>query len=464
MKKELALVILVLVSTSSFAQKSTTLTVIIKGAHEPKAFLQKDQESISANLIDGRYEFEFSLEADSFFDFGCGNSGSEIYFEPGDNLTLSADHDSFDMTLKYSGARSKENTYLHERNLKRKVYAPLLASIRTAPEILFLDSLNLIVNMMQDHFDSFQKHSGAMSSKFKKYERANFNFIRANQKSVFVNNYGNNHRDGTTVSEQFNDYLKDLQYNDASLLPSPRFRDFLRNIRYNETFKLIAAKPYLVSPETDHINAMFIVIDSLFTDASIKNYALYTTMKFELRQLGLAVPKESVDAFYEKCTNKSYIAEIKGNYLIWTSLRKGVDAPSFTVVDNTGKQNSLKDFKGKYVFIDVWATWCGPCIKEMPAMASLASEYKDNADIVFLKISIDANKQVWEKKTAKEQDSTILTLWAENGANSAFAKAYAIKDIPRYILIDKEGKIVDAQALAPSQIKDKLEAIIKNTK
>jgi thiol-disulfide isomerase/thioredoxin len=344
--------------------------------------------------------------------------------------------------------------------MKRKVYAPQLAAIRSYPEQIFIDSLYSIIDNMREDFESFLKRNPGISNKFKKHENTNFNFITANQKSVFVNNYSSNHPDGSRISSSFNNYLKTLKYNDGSLLPSPRFRDFLRNIRYNETFALIGRKPELASPSTDHIKAMFFIIDSLFTDPVIRNYSLYTTLKFELRQLGLAIPPEIIDDFYTKCTNERYKAEIKENYLIWTKLRKGAEAPSFNGIDYTGKKISLSDFKGKYVFIDVWATWCGPCLKEMPAMNSLASEYKGSADIVFIKISIDANKQLWENKIAKEE-SSILSLWAENGANSDFAKAYAIKDIPRYILIDKQGKIVDSQTLAPSQMKDRLDAVVK---
>jgi thiol-disulfide isomerase/thioredoxin len=317
---------------------------------------------------------------------------------------------------------------------------------------------------MKEDFENYQKSNKGLSPKFIKYENTNFAFIRVNQKGVFANNYSNNHKDSSALSPGFSDYLKSLKYNDASLLPSPRFRDFVRNIRFNETFKMLSRKPELADSSNGNIKAMFIIIDSLFTNQTIKNYSLYTTLRFELRQFGLAIPVETINEFYKKCTDNSYVAEIRENYYIWTTLKKGNDAPAFSVMDLSGKQVSLKDFEGKYVYIDVWATWCAPCIKEMPALDSLMYVYRDNNEIKFVKISIDVNKIAWENKVKKETASAAFTLWAENGANSDFAKAYAIKDVPRYIITDKKGKIIDAQALPPSQIKKQIEKILQSEK
>ena len=80
-------------------------------------------------------------------------------------------------------------------------------------------------------------------------------------------------------------------------------------------------------------------------------------------------------------------------------VRDGAKAIDFTYPDIAGKMVSLSDFKGKLVFIDVWATWCDPCKQEIPALKELHEEYADNDSIVFMSVSVDKeeDKEAWSK-------------------------------------------------------------------
>ncbi len=132
------------------------------------------------------------------------------------------------------------------------------------------------------------------------------------------------------------------------------------------------------------------------------------------------------------------------------ALKKGTPSPSFNYPDTNGKNVSLADLKGKYVYVDVWATWCGPCKREIPFLKKLDSEYKDK-DIAIVSLSIDKpeHKDKWLKMVADENLQGIQIM-ADKDWNSDFVRAYNITGIPRFILIDKEGNIVDANAPRPS--------------
>ena len=127
-------------------------------------------------------------------------------------------------------------------------------------------------------------------------------------------------------------------------------------------------------------------------------------------------------------------------------LKAGGQSPVFKYTDINGKEVSLNDLKGKYVYIDVWATWCGPCKAELPHLKELEKKMHGKK-IVFVSISCDKDKAAWEKMV-KEKELGGVQL--HNGGDQEFMKAYLITGIPRFILLDKKGKIVNAKMTRPS--------------
>jgi thiol-disulfide isomerase/thioredoxin len=136
----------------------------------------------------------------------------------------------------------------------------------------------------------------------------------------------------------------------------------------------------------------------------------------------------------------------------------GAPSPEFKDYMNfKGGKKSLDSFKGKYIYIDVWATWCRPCIQQIPFLNSLEKEYH-RKNIAFVSISTDETRRSggsWDaaenkwRKFVKDKQLTGTQLWA--GQDYNFQKAYEINSIPRFILIDPLGNIVTANAPRPSE-------------
>jgi len=149
-------------------------------------------------------------------------------------------------------------------------------------------------------------------------------------------------------------------------------------------------------------------------------------------------------------------AEMLDLYYRFAKLKKGTPSPNFTKYKNyNGGENSLNDFKGNYVFIDIWGAWCGNCYREMPYLKKLEQEYKN---IVFLSIAWKDDEDRW-RKTIKKESLTGIQLFATKDDNSFFEE-YAVKGVPRHILIDPEGNIVDYSTPSPSDVK--LRALFKD--
>jgi thiol-disulfide isomerase/thioredoxin len=152
------------------------------------------------------------------------------------------------------------------------------------------------------------------------------------------------------------------------------------------------------------------------------------------------------------------ISKLTNKFNVLSSLEKGMKSPVFNNYENNnGERTSLSDLKGKYVYIDVWATWCGPCIREIPSLKVIEKKYEDK-NIYFVSLSVDErNRPVYNYKRWKEmiveKDLGGIQLFADNAFNSTFTKAYGIDSIPRFLLIDPDGNIVSGNAPRPSDPK-----------
>jgi len=137
-------------------------------------------------------------------------------------------------------------------------------------------------------------------------------------------------------------------------------------------------------------------------------------------------------------------------------------SPSFDYENHKGGKTKLEDFKGKYVYIDVWATWCGPCRAEIPFLKQTEELYRDK-NIVFVSISIDVDKDhdKWKNFVSEKQLGGIQ-LFADKNWYSDFMISYGINSIPRFILIDPDGNVVKGNASRPSspELKEELDKLL----
>jgi thiol-disulfide isomerase/thioredoxin len=127
----------------------------------------------------------------------------------------------------------------------------------------------------------------------------------------------------------------------------------------------------------------------------------------------------------------------------------GKPSIAFNYENHKGGKTSLKDLKGKYVYIDLWATWCGPCKKEIPFLKEVELKYH-NKNIEFVSISVDKNKEAWKKMV---KDKKLGGIQLHYGNNNDLSEAYEVTGIPRFILLDNKGNIVDPNAPRPSSPK-----------
>lgn len=213
---------------------------------------------------------------------------------------------------------------------------------------------------------------------------------------------------------------------------------------------LLGNEPDLYCSEPDRARYFCFLRDKI-TDATVRTQLADRKMDYEL---AMGDNEDLVRTFeiYSQCSGTS--EEYKANKSVYDSLSKllpGVKATDFEMEDVKGNKVRFLDVigQGKVVYIDFWATWCGPCCAEIPYVEKLVEKYKDNPKIEFVSISLDNNKKKWHDKLAKDNPQWRQFIIPDN-FNSTFAKEYNIRAIPRFMAFDGQGRIITINAERPS--------------
>ncbi len=132
----------------------------------------------------------------------------------------------------------------------------------------------------------------------------------------------------------------------------------------------------------------------------------------------------------------------------------------FTAIDTNGREVRLSDLDDKVLYIDTWASWCPPCMQQLPYLQQLARDFAGERDFLIVTISFDRSQQAWLKALSRQESfPNILPLYVEGGMDSDYGALYAISSIPSYALLGRGRRVMDMSAPKPAE--DSLRGMIK---
>lgn len=388
---------------------------------------------------DGKFSDTLNVESGYYF-LNFNKMKLPVYLNKSEDLQIVFDLKDTAKNMVFIGQNADENNYLFAKSQMIASSYGQNKNLYSLPEKDFLTKIETIENTLKVLANSSKLNPGFLSQ-----ELRNIHYITI----TCLDNYESFHRDYTdnksfSVSDSF-----PSEYDPTNLNNIADFENSLdyRNIIQTHFYKEVMSQPNINDDIYNIVNMN--LVNREVTNPIIKNQLLFDNAKYAITYVN------DIDPFYNEfmasSTNEKDKAEITEKYNILQKTAKGKPSPKFINYENfKGGTTSLDDLKGKYVYIDVWATWCGPCKKEIPFLKKIEKLYHKK-NIAFVSISVNKSEDLekW-KEMIKDQEMAGIQLFADKDWESDFIKDYQIIGIPRFILIDPEGKIVAASAQRPS--------------
>ncbi len=363
-----------------------------------------------------------------------GEKSRDIYLQSGDDMTIAFDANDFDNTFAVKGGNEKAIDYLGKIqlvNLPDESYALPWTQFKKAIDGKMASMKRLL-----------KVRRFAADDKFQKMEEGRITYFYANAFLMYPVSHLYLTQDTTmTLGNDYYDTLREYVKEDADLADIDEYRNYMIETSHvlDEAGKDIRQYYPKVLAEMNYIGEHF---DNEKVRESLIHHLAFTYVEGN----GTDNIADLRNIYYTYVTSPYLNAIFKQACAKWDKAAVGKPSPDFKGVDINGKQMSLKDFRGKYVYIDMWATWCGPCQKELPFLKKLAEKYKGR-NITFVGLSIDADKTKWE---ARVKSGALCGTQLYIGKGSRFQADYRISGIPRFILLDPNGRIVNPDMTRPS--------------
>jgi thiol-disulfide isomerase/thioredoxin len=430
-------------SSFLFASKNNSISGKINNHTQDKLIIRGEKCNIEIDLNkSGEFKKDFDLKYTGVYNLIFNDKQFKIYLTNGSKIILKADEKNFDNSLIFGGDNAIENNYLkNKEDVFNKIIGPE-DKLYSLNENDFFEK----VKLWKSEIDKFYNSTKFQNSYFKEHEIKNIDYTESYFFIVFSLFHQTD--DGkSTLSENFpkNKMAFNYDFNNVEdYLFSEIYYNMIDSEWYNHIQRLIkSSSESKIKIEIEEVK-------------KLKNEYLKVGLIEIL--IGKIKPQNpDLDYLHNeliKLINDDNLSkEVTEKYNAVKKLVKGLPSPIFNYENYNGGSTSLESLKGKYVYIDVWATWCGPCVAELPHLQKIQETYKDK-NIAFVSISVDKKTDTikW-KKMILEKKLGGIQLITDDERNSDFLKKYVVSTIPHFILLDTEGKIIDADAPRPSNPK-----------
>lgn len=430
-------VIILLIGTSTHlcAQKVAKISGILNTESKSMFLSYNGVESMLGRQRDieikgdskGAFSIEVPLDRPRYYRL----SRNTLYLSPGDNLRIVIDEDAG--KSMFSGKGEEANSYLKDRLF------PKAGSFLCAGQYAYhtLDSLRDYVNEESSRRLKKLNNLKGVSTSFKELETARI-------KADIINSY-------LSFPSYYKPFWKmrknGLAENDLEKLSNELIAPAIPEIQ--KLFKEINQDRFL------DVEVVRDVFGSVLDKPEIKGNIVYSNRATELfatieksSVLSDNPTKENIEdikAYANTMKSADFKQELLKKVASVGHLLKGFKAFDIQLEDINGKKYQLSDFKGKYLYVDFWATWCGPCNYESPFFEKLNKEI-NSSQILFVSVSTDTSEQAWKEYLKKNNRDGLQFRTKDN----SIYKNWMINGIPRFLLIDKDFNIINAFADRPS--------------
>lgn len=361
----------------------------------------------------------------------------QTYFSKGDNLIIDFEMNDKKYLFHQKGTRKAENSFQGDSRGFSKFYQIIV------PEKLHIEDPKKFYELAQEEWNESKEMISEYKNNENIYLSKDFQSLKFQESAVKMLN-------------TLHDYQKMTSFTDSKFSIPEKFENELKEVIKEPTAILYTAGAYKqwklnqFLPKEGTSNPDSIIFAKISTmPSSLEKDQLLTEQLVKI--LRLTDNEEDRIALFKskemEFSNDDYKNYVATQLIKINNQQKGKDFPRFNVVGVDGNIVDLtKEFKGKYVVIDWWATWCGPCKQIKPAFEYEAKKHAGE-EIVFVSLSVDKNKKDWELEV-KSNKSNVRHFWLKDqGVQSALN----VNSIPRFMIVDPEGKMYNADLARPGE-------------
>lgn len=430
-----------------------------------KNFLNRNPETIEEKLVNGSFSFSLKLERNSILKLTTPVYSIPVYADTGTDLTIRmVDIGNNQYTMDLTGKGSAENMFI-QRFFSSFATSFSDSAIKAGILSQSIDQYEMNLFKTKKEQTAYLKNDSVyatLSSDLKKFIQNEIDYHywhcllmypihRANQDSKILS--------VTPLPELMLESFSSVKVSNTAALINDSYKEFLKYYVIYFTSKkngfnkftdyAVSADRKTAVAKESLDNEVFTFWLAKFTLDECERLSPYSIKKqlsllkeVDKNKRYLSLAEQVCTPFISKNQSSSATAESK--------TKPSAEEEGLDLTDLNGKKVSLSDFKGKIVYIDFWASWCGPCRAMMPASKQLHEQLteKEKKEIVFLYISIDANQEAWKKGINDMQIQGVNVISPGNWQSKA-CSYFQIQGIPRYMIMNKKGDIVVFDAKRP---------------
>ncbi len=452
MKKAVAfpLIILFFCASGIVNGQSKKMTTSLKGSikNPQRDFCMIRQQGRADTIklgTDGSFELLIEQNTGNYFTIEHGKQSIVLYLLPSDEVTIQMTSTSLLDAKELKGNSGVYIQYLIDKQKADKAdqmqFQPFKIAALTG-DVYFSkrDSIKSSrLKMLQEK--STQHH---FIAQFVSSEKKTLDY----QMGVELLNFKTGaSKLGTTIqSEKIEKFNDGLSLNEEEVTYDYFFRSFALNHMAE-----LATKKYYASETKTTLKYYEFLMEAICTHiASEKNKSILISelMPQLMNDIGTMDMRNMVSILETCCSDKKLIASVKKAAAQYEHLYPGKPAPDAAFYDASGNKTKISSYKGKVLYIDAWATWCGPCKREIPYLKTLEEEYHGK-NVQFISVSTDKDVNAWKDYIVKQSMGGLQLHQSEN-FEETISKMYIVNSIPRFIIIDEAGNIVNTDAPRPS--------------
>jgi len=459
-----------LLSPLLFAQKFTdTGKVFIRGKvtnasknyieYSQTGFLQ-DRSSSFMLAEDGTFTHTISME---------GNTQDIMLYLPhtaftftatnGDSIELNWDAAHFETSFKAHAHRPGADTLLQGQWVLHRYsdthfdsLQHALAQNKSLPAEEKFALINTAFNKEVEQLSAAIPHHEATRKKLYTDLYYRYTHLLFNKKLLGAFNLHYTASGSNPVDPVFASQLRFKTLDELAFWSYPVYRDFLfdycRFARQQLFTGSVSSSPY----QPNFPGSVHYMGKSLLEIKPIRDWFLTKHLLFSFDAYNFLQAEAIYQEFREELADPFLKNKLEAAYISGITLKPGKPAPALALTNADGQPVSLKDFAGKTVYLDFWATWCGSCIADIKEYSQqLHNKYKDR-DIVFISVCVGSAAGQWKEAIKKYNMKGSVNLYAPGDLDHPSVKAYNLNGVPRYILIDTTGKIIDNNASSMGEL------------